>query len=148
MNMNSIAYISVGRAVKEEDRKKFLIDMRTSLKRYGGSDKFKFLNDTFGSTMSTSGSAPKIIMLSVSNQNEMTPHKDHHKNRQYAIQIRNLLISYGFNVNICDVCDRCGKMVYEKPNITIKRCARCQERYYCSRKCQKEDWKVHKILCK
>jgi len=39
-------------------------------------------------------------------------------------------------------CSVCGV-----PMIKIKRCSRCKKVYYCSVKCQKLDWKNHKIFC-
>ena len=30
----------------------------------------------------------------------------------------------------------------------MKKCARCQEVTYCSRDCQRGDWKVHKVTCR
>ena len=29
----------------------------------------------------------------------------------------------------------------------MKKCGRCQEVAYCSRDCQRGDWKVHKVTC-
>ncbi|EXX54183.1 hypothetical protein GLOIN_2v1587334 [Rhizophagus irregularis DAOM 181602=DAOM 197198] len=40
-------------------------------------------------------------------------------------------------MNICNVC--------QNPSTT--RCSKCRQIYYCSRECQKKDWKVHKKLC-
>ncbi|PSN75116.1 hypothetical protein BS50DRAFT_628341 [Corynespora cassiicola Philippines] len=38
----------------------------------------------------------------------------------------------------CDVCATSGG---------LSRCSRCKSRYYCSRSCQKLDWKSHKLDC-
>jgi hypothetical protein len=38
-------------------------------------------------------------------------------------------------------CVPCGK-------ITLKKCGCCKRSYYCSRECQVEDWKEHKLECK
>jgi splicing suppressor protein 51 len=42
-------------------------------------------------------------------------------------------------------CNTCKKTDSEVEN--LKRCAKCQTTYYCSRDCQKADWKVHKKVC-
>lgn len=44
------------------------------------------------------------------------------------------------------VCADCGKEEKEdgKP---LDRCARCQDRKYCSKACQKRHWSLHKIIC-
>ena len=42
-------------------------------------------------------------------------------------------------------CATCKKTGSEAEN--LKRCAKCQTTYYCSRDCQKADWKVHKKVC-
>lgn len=41
-------------------------------------------------------------------------------------------------------CTTCGK---SPPLVTIKQCAKCSATPYCSRDCQKADWKSHKKLC-
>ena len=42
----------------------------------------------------------------------------------------------------CQVCKRAGTK--ENP---LKKCARCNCLFYCSKECQKADWKDHKKLC-
>ncbi|KAF9773382.1 hypothetical protein IL306_008821 [Fusarium sp. DS 682] len=41
-------------------------------------------------------------------------------------------------------CTTCNK---EEPAVQLKRCAKCSATPYCSRECQKTDWKVHKKIC-
>ncbi|KAH0595191.1 hypothetical protein MHUMG1_06940 [Metarhizium humberi] len=41
----------------------------------------------------------------------------------------------------CTVCKK------SPPEVTLKRCARCSTTPYCSRDCQKADWKSHKKIC-
>ena len=41
-------------------------------------------------------------------------------------------------------CAKCHKTSTDKP---LKRCAKCQNQWYCSRDCQKLDWKSHKAYC-
>ncbi|XP_044715023.1 MYND finger domain-containing protein [Hirsutella rhossiliensis] len=38
-------------------------------------------------------------------------------------------------------CNSCKK---SPPEVALKRCAKCSTTPYCSRDCQKTDWKVHK----
>nr|GAT50811.1 predicted protein [Mycena chlorophos] len=45
------------------------------------------------------------------------------------------------NMESCSVCQRGGK-----PNLL--RCSRCTRVLYCSKECQREDWKKHKPICK
>lgn len=37
-------------------------------------------------------------------------------------------------------CEICGKK-------SDDRCSQCKEVFYCSRKCQQKDWKMHKPVC-
>ena len=39
-------------------------------------------------------------------------------------------------------CDRCLSVKKK-----MKKCAGCYAVYYCSRKCQKKKWGMHKLLC-
>ncbi|KAL2270699.1 hypothetical protein VTJ83DRAFT_70 [Remersonia thermophila] len=41
-------------------------------------------------------------------------------------------------------CTACSKA---PPEVTLKRCAKCSIAPYCSRECQKADWKSHKKTC-
>ncbi|KAI0060082.1 hypothetical protein BV25DRAFT_1828173 [Artomyces pyxidatus] len=42
-------------------------------------------------------------------------------------------------------CRNCG---IREPQKTLFRCAQCQHIYYCSKECQKANWKMHKESCK
>lgn len=42
------------------------------------------------------------------------------------------------------MCRKCKKDVL---STVIRRCGRCHMAYYCSRECQKEDWKAHRGDC-
>ncbi|KAM0249633.1 hypothetical protein ACHAP5_002759 [Fusarium lateritium] len=42
---------------------------------------------------------------------------------------------------VCKVCQKA------EPSVTLKRCAKCSTTQYCSRECQKADWKIHKRIC-
>ncbi|KAJ6445638.1 Zinc finger, MYND-type [Purpureocillium lavendulum] len=41
-------------------------------------------------------------------------------------------------------CTSCNK---SPPDLTLKKCAKCSATPYCSRECQKADWKAHKKIC-
>jgi splicing suppressor protein 51 len=41
----------------------------------------------------------------------------------------------------CTICNK------SPPEVTLKRCAKCSQTPYCSRDCQKADWKAHKKIC-
>lgn len=45
-----------------------------------------------------------------------------------------------------EVCAGCKKSPTSLSQ-ALKRCARCKEVFYCSRECQKTDWKSHKKSC-
>ncbi|KAJ5920993.1 hypothetical protein N7466_009319 [Penicillium verhagenii] len=48
--------------------------------------------------------------------------------------------------NVDQKCAGCGTTPsLDKP---LRRCAQCQSIYYCSRVCQRGDWKKHKVNCK
>ena len=46
-----------------------------------------------------------------------------------------------------ETCKSCGKPQSQLP-VPLKKCAKCHSSAYCSRECQKADWKEHKKVCK
>lgn len=48
------------------------------------------------------------------------------------------------NPNVCAACSNSQG----KDGGELLQCARCKDRKYCSKACQKEHWKIHKKLCK
>ena len=41
----------------------------------------------------------------------------------------------------------CGKCHRSQADISLKRCAKCVNQWYCGRDCQRADWKTHKAIC-
>jgi len=46
-----------------------------------------------------------------------------------------------------DTCNQCHKTTDQMGSKTLKKCTRCQHIKYCSKECQKQDWKAHKKVC-
>lgn len=87
------------------------------------------------------------------------------------LEIQNLVCSYlekqdnnprenisQSNLGINDIAKQVSSVADSKNNSkkcatcnkenAAQRCARCQTTYYCSKSCQKSDWKLHKLVCK
>ncbi len=43
------------------------------------------------------------------------------------------------------ICGRCR--IPQRSNDKYKKCGKCKEVYYCSKRCQKEHWEIHKYEC-
>ena len=54
---------------------------------------------------------------------------------------RHTVVKKGKERNVCAKAG-CGTLIHKS-----KRCVRCYLVHYCSRECQKADWKVHKPKC-
>jgi splicing suppressor protein 51 len=44
-------------------------------------------------------------------------------------------------------CETCKKTASAANVDALKQCAKCKKTVYCSRECQKADWKAHKNIC-
>jgi len=51
------------------------------------------------------------------------------------------------NANTEPTCASCQSTQAGRAN-PLKQCAKCKKAYYCSRECQKADWKSHKPVCR
>ena len=48
----------------------------------------------------------------------------------------------------CDLCKKEPGLCTDGKKCILLKCASCCSRYYCSRECQKLDWRYHKRMCK
>jgi len=51
-----------------------------------------------------------------------------------------------FSIKMCRYCNK--SELSDEFQLSLMACARCQNTFYCSKECQKDDWKVHKKHCK
>jgi hypothetical protein len=63
------------------------------------------------------------------------------------VTTHNSVVSKEFIMNTISVvaCFKCGAL--ESSTLKFRVCGRCKEVRYCSRECQVESWKEHKIFC-
>jgi len=148
MSLNPDVYISLEREEGKEKEKETIEYIKKCYKEHGKTEKF-FL-EAFGkerTRMSSIGSM-HTIYLAIRSEGKLNQLDDHHLNRIYAIELRTMLREFGFEVELCDICDFCTQLVYESNEIILKACSSCKSRYYCTTKCQKSDWFVgHKEKC-
>jgi len=58
----------------------------------------------------------------------------------------NIHFSCCYNINLKN--GTCSHQSILLPISKLGRCAHCKTTYYCCRKCQLEDWPIHKAICK
>jgi hypothetical protein len=66
----------------------------------------------------------------------------------HGMDIKKLSFALSYVKHANPICRPCGKNPTQNPEIKFKRCGTCQTVYYCSRECQRNDWKKHKEICK
>ena len=52
------------------------------------------------------------------------------------------------HLKLCSYCRKLEERSKVPKSRAMKKCGRCKLVFYCDRKCQKRDWKVHKLMCK
>ena len=85
---------------------------------------------------------------------ELVTHNFHcQDSNNYRIWCSNVLMYYIarfilYNESIPIVPQFCHNCKKKDRDYLFKKCSRCKVYYYCSKKCQLEDWSHHKHLCK
>ncbi|KAI0315469.1 hypothetical protein OF83DRAFT_1284852 [Amylostereum chailletii] len=51
-----------------------------------------------------------------------------------------------FGPSARDLCDGCGQ--HSPGGVKLKKCSACGLAHYCTKECQKGDWRRHKVICK
>jgi len=65
----------------------------------------------------------------------------YYKNKNFiGAEFNGTLVGPERLVEACNYCVICGK-------VATSRCGGCLKTYYCSKECQKQDWKSHKLQC-
>lgn len=76
------------------------------------------------------------------------------KNEKVMTHVRNLAkmgdtfqssVERGQNMKMCRNCNKQGTAAGPQKSLMV--CSQCKQAYYCSKECQKEDWKLHKYNC-
>lgn len=66
-----------------------------------------------------------------------------HKTDTYSFVDRREMVGCSTSINMTNRCMTCYK---SRPKMAF--CEKCQQVYYCSPECQKEDWEKHKTICR
>ncbi len=64
---------------------------------------------------------------------------------KYDQQLQIKVKSVGKTVRIDKKCDVCSKE--QSAHVTLQRCSKCGNKYYCSQQCQVNDWRKHRVIC-
>lgn len=109
------------------------------IRKYGGYNKPEDIIDiAFGATLQFTPGVTKIVdTLNVKPYDAFPDFASVHvvMFKRASAGWRPLIVAY-------QMCANCGK------TDSLKSCSSCKKTYYCSKECQKKDWKAHKSSCK
>jgi hypothetical protein len=80
----------------------------------------------------TSPSTPTLLDFLTNAQKMATPHK-----HETSSTPNSIFLDMHYKCSNCDVA----------PSSALLRCSRCKLAWYCTRSCQRSEWKEHKLAC-
>jgi hypothetical protein len=105
-------------------------------------------NDDETKCMKVAHNILQVMRLSTTKQAFSSISNQQIKDSYFKYMKRNIPVDAQEFVQLCSkMCGSCGKFEEAEMEEPYKKCSACLTENYCSRECQKNDWKNHKITC-